>query len=368
MFHHKNLAVLAVVALAVLLLSSYATGLAAVTTAGKGPGDALPVSADWQTLSAGQQVWYAFKYAGDGSDVLVRVKASPSASASVAVWSPAAVERWNRGGAAEPIGRASTSSVYGDDLVWAGSSAEAGTWYVVVEPAGNAQTWYQLSVSGSGVTAFVPGTPALAAGTPAPTARPVAAALAQVPLAGLTAGLPLAQSSAAGASVTIPGVAATPDRYGMAYLHRITPTPVPPAQDPNSALPLPTGPQTLAVGQRTWYAFQYDGDRSHITMQLHASPAGSATFTVWSWDVLQRWAEGYFYTPTGRGTANSLAGGDLTWEGGSIIKGKWYVIVEQTGSSPSTYTLQVNGTSINRALPPTPVPTPTYSLPLPGLN
>ena len=81
--------------------------------------------------------------------------------------------------------------------------------------------------------------------------------------------------------------------------------------------------------------------------------------------MLQRWAEGYFYTPTGRGTANDLYGGDLIWEGGSVIKNTWYVIVEQHGTSPSTYTLEVNGAGVDTTLPPAPTPTPTYSLPLP---
>ena len=55
---------------------------------------------------------------------------------------------------------------------------------------------------------------------------------------------------------------------------------------------------------------------------------------------------------------NEVYSGDLIWQGGSIIKGKWYVVVEQTGNSAGTYTLQVSGSAIDRALPPTPVPTP----------
>jgi len=144
-----------------------------------------------------------------------------------------------------------------------------------------------------------------------------------------------------------------------------TPTPTRQAQYPNVALPVPDGSQSLDPGQRTWYAFTYAGDRSPIQLQMHADPPGSANFTVWSWDVLQRWGERYFYTPTGRGTPNDVYGGDLFWTGGSIIRGTWYVVVEQSGASPSNYTLKVSGNGVDRTLPPTAVPTPTYSAPSP---
>jgi hypothetical protein len=124
----------------------------------------------------------------------------------------------------------------------------------------------------------------------------------------------------------------------------------------------PPGPNALCF---VLPSFQYAGDRSPILMQLHADPPGSAAFTVWSWDVLQHWAEGYFYTPTGPGTPNDVNGGDLIWQGGSIIKGQWYVVVEQAGESASTYTLQVSGSGVERRVLPTPAPTPTYSLPVP---
>ena len=114
------------------------------------------------------------------------------------------------------------------------------------------------------------------------------------------------------------------------------------------------------------YAFQYAGDRSRIVLQLHADPAGSANFTVWSWDVLQLSGRKYVVKPTGRGSANSVFGGDLIWAGDNNVSGTWYVEVEQNGPSASTYTLQASGDGIDHTLPPRPrPPTPTYSLPIP---
>jgi hypothetical protein len=334
-------------ALGVVLLASFGTGQAARLAAGSGPADAVPVPDDWQTLKAGQSAWYAFKYAGDRSDVLVRVSAGPAGSAKFAVWSPADVIHWSLGEAVDPTGRGSANAAYGGDLIWAGAGPSAGTWYVVMEPSGGAQTWYNLQISGSGVGHSPTATPTVPpAKTPAPPA--VGAGTSQQATSVPTATRFVTRDPA------------------LAFYNPATPTPTRPAQYPASALPLPDGPQTLGAGQHVWYAFQYPGDRSQIKATLHADPPGSANFTVWSWDVLQRWQEGYFYTPTGRGTASKVDNGDLTWTGGSIIKGKWYIIVEQNGTSPTSYTLEVSGTGVERTLPPTAVPTPTYSLPLPA--
>jgi hypothetical protein len=353
MYHRRWISAI-VVALGGLFLCFYGISQAGSHAGGKGPGDALALPDGWQTLESGQQTWYAFNYRGDKSDILVQLSASPASSAAFAIWSPTDVDRWSRGGGAEPAGRGSSNAYYNGDLVWAGNSALPGTWYVVVEPSASAQTWFNLKVSGSGVT------------------RDAGVSQSSSPAAAQVASSPVASSAAAATptpvarqATPVPAQQSAADPYGLAYFHPRTPTPTPLAQYPNDAIPLPEGPQTLARGQHVWYAFYYDGDRSQILMRLHAEPAGSATFTVWSWDVLQRWWEGYFYTPTGRGTPNEANGGDLIWTGGNIIRGQWYVVVEQAGASASTYTLEVSGSGIGRWVKPTPVPTPTYSLPLP---
>lgn len=328
-----------IITLGVLFLCVHGISHAGGSAGGKGPGDALALPDGWQTVESGQRIWYAFDYSGDKSDILVRLSASPAGSAAFAIWSLTDVDRWSRGYAAVPTGHGSSNAYYGGDLVWAGSSGFPGTWYVVVEPSASAQTWFSLKVSGSGVTRDL--------ATVSPSS-PTVTRPASTPAPGVIQATPIPAEQAA-----------------LAFYNPRTPTPTRPAQDPARAFTLPEGPETLGPGQHVWYAFQYAGDRSTILMQLHADPPGSATFTVWSWDVLQRWAEGYFYTPTGRGTPNEVYGGDLIWQGGSIIKGKWYVVVEQSGNGASTYTLQVSGSGIDRTLPPTPVPTPTYSLPVP---
>jgi hypothetical protein len=340
MKRRRSLALI-VVALGALFLGVYGMSQAAGRTAGSGPADALALPSGWQTLTAGQQTWYAFDYSGDKSEIVAQLSASPAGSAAFAIWSPTDVERWSQGYAVTPTGRGSANANYNDDLIWAGSSSYAGTWYVVVEPAGQAQTWFSVKVSGSGVTRHVTSaTTASATPTPA-VAQPTDASSAIV-----------------AAARTAVALQSTPTAGFQPY----TPTPAPKGQNVGyDALPLPDGWQSLGVGQHVWYAFQYAGDKSQIMIQLHAEPQGSAKFTVWSPDVLQRWVEGYFYTPTGSGSASSVYNGDLIWSGKNMIKGTWYVIVEQTGNAATHYTLQVSGTGIDKTLVIPVTPTPTYS-------
>jgi hypothetical protein len=360
---------LIVLALGMLFLGAYGMTQAAVRTAGTGPEDALPVPDGWQTLTSGQQTWYAFNYSGDKSQVLVQLSASPAGSASFAVWSPTEEKRRSQGYAATAAGSGTANALYGGDLVWAGSSGYSGTWYVVVEPSGSAQTWFSLKVSGNGVTAFQTAQSGPAE-TPTPSAlTAVQAVLATVQAeAGVSAPIALATSP-----VTVQQAAALPTSSaaasssdGSSTFHPYTPTPAPKGQNVGyDALPFPNGWQSLGVRQHVWYAFEYAGDQSQITIQLHAEPQGSAKFTVWSPDVLQRWVEGYFYTPTGMGSASSVYNGDLIWSGENKIRGTWYVEVEQTGNAVTNYTIQVSGSSVSTTVPPTPAPTPTYSIPMP---
>ena len=143
--------IMLILILGVLSLGLYGVGQAAGRPGGTGPDDALALPDGWQTLAPGQQTWYAFNYAGDKSDVLVQLSASPAGSAAFEVWSPTDVDLWRRAYATEPTGRGSANARLRGDLVWSGSGNYGGTWYVVVKPSAEAQTWYDLKVSGSGV-------------------------------------------------------------------------------------------------------------------------------------------------------------------------------------------------------------------------
>ena len=95
----------------------------------------------------------------------------------------------------------------------------------------------------------------------------------------------------------------------------------------------------LTVGQETWYAFQYPGDGSQVTLQMSVDPTSSAGFKVLTPAQLQQWAQGATVNPVGRGSANTNLGGDLSWSGNFDTAGTYYVVVNQNGSVPSNYSI-----------------------------
>jgi TolB protein len=135
---------------------------------GTGPDDALLPSDTWQSIGPGESRWYAFRYAGDGSQIQVLLQVEPAESAAFAVWTPEEAERWRLGFEIEPIGRGSADLSAGGSLLWSGSFETEGTYYVVVEHTGSqpGASYTLLQISGSGVSLSAP--PAVRTATPEP--------------------------------------------------------------------------------------------------------------------------------------------------------------------------------------------------------
>jgi hypothetical protein len=110
-------------------------------------------SANWLSLSAGESPWYAFQYAGDGSQVKVQLQVVPEGSAGFLVWTPELIERWALGHRVEPVGRGSDDPFAEGILTWSGSFTTAGTYYVVVKQADGqpGRSHYLLQIEGDGV-------------------------------------------------------------------------------------------------------------------------------------------------------------------------------------------------------------------------
>ena len=159
-----------VLAIVVLLISSVAvTAAPAAAAGGTGPNDALTPDGDWHPLTPGERLWYGFQYAGDGSQISIRLDVEPDDGATFEVWTPNGIRRWGLGLEADPVGRGGTDPAAPGALVWSGNFNDGGTYYVVVEHAGNPgwTNYYQLTVSGDGVTLSATPPPAATA-TPAP--------------------------------------------------------------------------------------------------------------------------------------------------------------------------------------------------------
>ena len=154
--------------LAIITLSLVGlAGSAPVSAAGSGPGDATTPPTGWQSVLTGDSHWFAFLYAGDSSQIKVRMQVVPEGGAAFEVWTPELIERWGLGYEVEPIGRGSVDPFSSGDLVWTGNFSTPGTYYVVITHTGDqaAASYYLLAVSGPGVSVSAP--------TPEATPQPV---------------------------------------------------------------------------------------------------------------------------------------------------------------------------------------------------
>lgn len=276
----------------VVVLAAVIVGLlgGAVLAAGNGPDTAVAPATDWQPLRIGERAWYAFNYAGDKSQVEVKLEAEPGNAANFYVWTPEEVKYWAASGGVEtPIGCGCPGSPH----MWSGSFNTPGTYYVVVKQSGNNPAEYKLTVSGKGVS--FP-TAATAEVQPAAAAAPVAAMAAVA-------------SARAG-------------------------------KGPGDALTATGEWSAIQRGEVRWYAFTTDAD-TKVQVRLSGVPANGVKFSIWSDDNLREWNNTGVDKPVGRGATNKGSGDDLMWTGSFKKGGKHYVKVEQTGPEPAYYLLQI---------------------------
>ena len=169
---------LAAVVVVLLLtgLAGTATASAVAVAAGSvwGPDNARVPVAEWQPLNAGESHWYAFNYAGDGSQITVQLQSEPDGSTGFVVWTPDEIYHWGLGEYVEPVGRSSENPSAGGQQAWAGNFREAGTYYIVVEHTGKEPgvSYYILTVSGDGVTLPQSASPSAEAQVPATIPAP----------------------------------------------------------------------------------------------------------------------------------------------------------------------------------------------------
>jgi TolB protein len=164
---HGRLVIVGVLLTLVVLLTGSLTASAAA--AGTGPDDALAPSGEWEPLKPGKSTWYAFQYAGDGSQIQIRMEVEPVGGAKFDVWTPKGVERWRLGLDTEPVGSGSQDPHAAGALIWSGSFNDAGTYYVVVEHASGqpGTSYYLLTIRGNAGSLST--SPPASTATPEPT-------------------------------------------------------------------------------------------------------------------------------------------------------------------------------------------------------
>jgi hypothetical protein len=116
--------------------------------------------------------------------------------------------------------------------------------------------------------------------------------------------------------------------------------------NPQLALPITGDWATLNPGASVWYAFQYAGDASQISVILNDQGMTGLAFGVWTPDRLAEWEAGTAIDAIGHGSPNVDVPADLFWTGNFNLAATYYVKVDNNGASPIAYNLMVTGTGV----------------------
>ena len=296
-----------VAGLAGLLILMLPVIVSAAGVQGTGADDAFAPMGEWKALQSGEEVWYAFNYDGDAGQIMIRLDVEPNDGAQFTVHTPDQAKLWREQGKLEQIGAGSHDKHVGADLSWTGNFKSGGTYYVVVKGAEHRQApfYYSLKVGGSGVSMplTVEEPVVAAAAAPAPAAAPAVVAAAPEPVT----------------------VTETMAGYG-----------------PDEAM-TPNGEwMEISKGEAQWYAINYDGKEGQIEANLSAEPANNGIqFSVRTPEDVKYWQETGEKKACGCGTANSYEDGDLFWSGAFPSAGIYYLVVENNGDGPASYSLDV---------------------------
>lgn len=294
----KQIRLTTVLLLAAVMLSMLGGAASAV---GSGPDSAVAPPADWQPLGVGERAWYAFNYAGDKSQIEVKLEAEPGNSANFCVWTPQNVKNWaSSGGVENPIGCGNSANPH----LWAGNFPTGGKYYAVVKQTGNQTANYKLTVSGKGVSF-----PSAEVAEDAKTAKAPKPAVAA----------PAGKAAVSEAAEAVPAAAGT---------------------GPGDALAATGEWMTLQPGAARWYAFTTDSG-TKVQVRLASMPTNGCKFSVWTDDNIREKNNTGVDKPVGRGATNKGSGDDQMWTGSFKTGGKYYVKVEQAGQAPAYCMLQI---------------------------
>lgn len=134
--------------------------------------------------------------------------------------------------------------------------------------------------------------------------------------------------------------------------------------DPATAAYISGQPQGIPANSRQWYKFDYNGDKSQVTVLMPNGANTLVEFNVFTPEQSQTWWE-KMTKPIGRGTAYQIdcetgkenymgqcQSNDLKWVGQFNFPGTFYVEVVNFNTGTANFTLTVEGTGVFVALPP----------------
>jgi hypothetical protein len=114
----------------------------------------------------------------------------------------------------------------------------------------------------------------------------------------------------------------------------------------------PVGAWTaIAPGESQWHAFRSEGLGDNIDVLLDIGTdengTGGLNFKVYTPFEIQQWMKGEAdVAPVGRGAKDEFVAADLSWQGNFVNAGTYFVVVENTASTPNTYSLTATGEDI----------------------
>ena len=327
---------------------------------GAGPELAFTVPAGTFSIPGGGELWFAFNYAGDGSQINVDMNGNflwpghGRPATQFTVWTPLNVQARSMNQAVTPTGASAVNSYTGKpDQVWTGNFNWRGTYYVVVDQNAPTPNIIQLTVTGSGVSSA--GQPmassaaaetsagaAAGAGMPAPAGPAVSATVSST--VAVSATVPITLTAPATVSGTVTASAAVSSTISASGTVSSTATAA--GTGPINAIASAQGWVTIIPGNTTWYAFQYPGGSSagpgpRVTIDMFTYPSTAAGYTVWTPQNVQAMLAGQSVTPVGIGSLNPNKANDILWSGSFIQPGTYYVVVNQI--QPGGYDLQITG-------------------------
>ena len=195
-------------------------------------------------------------------------------------------------------------------------------------------------------TLFQPTAPAPTTAVQLPTA---ATTLAQ-PTATVT-GIPTSTATATAtpsstATATLPQPTATPT-VTFTPSRTPSPTPTPPGRDPSRALITYDVDTVILHNSRTWYRFEYRGDRTPISVAMNGFGTRDLEMLIYTPEQVDTRVTEPRGAPVGRGGGNKAqTGHDVFWTGASPLGGTYYIAIVNQTDRAILYRLSVSGPAV----------------------
>ena len=319
----------------VLLLAVVVGSVVFAQEAVGGTGPAAVLSpGEWRSIMPGEKHWYKFTYDYDREfvdPIGIYLFGEPDNGAMFTVRTPEQVEEWIMDGENDWVGCCAVNDYVRGDRSWSGYFVNSGDYFVVVEPMGihDEVAYYKLEIDGDNVSL-----PAM-----------------------MTAMEPAVNEAVVESVMAEPATMAVADSEPMLPEPMLSERPIM-GSGPDDAFTVDGAWHKLELGDRHWYAFNFDyvedmKDET-IDISMRVEPDTGALFTVRTPEQAQTWRDEGEHPFMGCCAANEFAPGDVSWAGALPETGTYYLVVEHSRIHPSDtvyHALDIEGKNVDLTLP-----------------